>query len=53
MRGGSREGRRERPLDSPKKAGTYILHCQIVCGPGHADMALTIVVTDASAGSTP
>jgi len=30
---------------TPKKAGTYILHCQIFCGPGHADMALTIVVT--------
>jgi len=35
---------------TPKKAGTYVLHCQIVCGPGHADMALTIVVSDASAG---
>ena len=30
---------------TPKKAGTYVLHCQIFCGPGHADMALTIVVT--------
>jgi cytochrome c oxidase subunit II len=29
---------------TPKKAGTYVLHCQIFCGPGHADMALTIVV---------
>src|SRR5450631_4267114 len=38
---------------TPKTAGTYVLHCQIVCGPGHADMALTIVVTSASAGSTP
>jgi cytochrome c oxidase subunit 2 len=34
---------------TPKKTGTYVLHCQIVCGPGHADMALTIVVVDASA----
>ncbi|HEY7980945.1 MAG TPA: cupredoxin domain-containing protein [Candidatus Eremiobacteraceae bacterium] len=33
---------------TPKKTGTYVLHCQIVCGPGHADMALTIVVVDAS-----
>jgi cytochrome c oxidase subunit II len=38
---------------TPKKAGTYVLHCMIVCGPGHADMALTIVVTGASAGATP
>ena len=30
---------------TPKKAGTYVLHCQIFCGPGHADMALTIIVT--------
>ncbi len=30
---------------TPKKAGTYVLHCQIFCGPGHADMALTVVVT--------
>src|SRR5471030_2667850 len=37
---------------TPKKAGTYVLHCQIVCGPGHADMALTIIVTDASAGAS-
>jgi cytochrome c oxidase subunit 2 len=38
---------------TPKKAGTYVLHCQIVCGPGHADMALTIVVADASASPKP
>jgi len=38
---------------TPKKAGTYVLHCQIVCGPGHSDMALTIVVSGASASSTP
>ena len=38
---------------TPKKAGTYVLHCQIVCGPGHSDMALTIVVSDASAGKAP
>jgi cytochrome c oxidase subunit 2 len=34
---------------TPKKTGTYVLHCQIVCGPGHPNMALTIVVVDASA----
>ena len=31
---------------TPTKAGTYVVHCSIVCGPGHPDMALTIVVTD-------
>lgn len=30
---------------APKKAGTYVLHCAVVCGPGHADMTLTIEVT--------
>lgn len=30
---------------TPKKAGTYVLHCEIFCGPGHADMKLTVVVT--------
>lgn len=29
---------------TPKKAGTYVLPCQIVCGAGHADMKLTVVV---------
>jgi len=29
---------------TPKKAGTYRLPCTIVCGPGHADMSLTVVV---------
>lgn len=29
---------------TPKKAGTYVVHCSIPCGAGHADMALTIVV---------
>ena len=29
---------------TPKKAGTYKVQCSIMCGPGHADMALTIVV---------
>ncbi|MEO6912464.1 MAG: cupredoxin domain-containing protein [Candidatus Baltobacteraceae bacterium] len=31
---------------TPKKAGIYVLHCAIMCGPGHEKMALTIVVTD-------
>jgi cytochrome c oxidase subunit II len=29
---------------SPKKAGKYVLHCAIMCGAGHADMALTVDV---------
>jgi cytochrome c oxidase subunit 2 len=29
---------------TPKKAGTYIVHCAIVCGAGHANMALTVHV---------
>jgi cytochrome c oxidase subunit 2 len=33
---------------TPKKAGTYIIHCMIFCGPGHADMKLTIEVVAAS-----
>lgn len=33
---------------TPAKAGTYVIHCAIFCGPGHADMVLTIVVADAA-----
>jgi cytochrome c oxidase subunit 2 len=29
---------------TPKKSGTYVLHCAIMCGPGHDKMALTVVV---------
>jgi cytochrome c oxidase subunit 2 len=29
---------------TPKKAGTYKVPCAIVCGAGHADMALTVEV---------
>ena len=29
---------------TPKKAGTYVLHCAIMCGEGHEKMALTIKV---------
>src|SRR5690349_14155112 len=29
---------------TPKKAGTYTIHCSIVCGAGHADMVLTVKV---------
>lgn len=29
---------------TPKKAGTYVLPCAIICGPGHANMKLTVVV---------
>ena len=29
---------------TPVKAGAYVLHCRVFCGPGHADMKLTILV---------
>jgi cytochrome c oxidase subunit 2 len=29
---------------TPKKTGTFILHCAIFCRPGHADMKLKIQV---------
>jgi cytochrome c oxidase subunit 2 len=29
---------------TPKKAGSYLIHCSVVCGAGHADMALTAKV---------
>lgn len=29
---------------TPTKAGTYVLHCTIVCGAGHPNMALTVHV---------
>ncbi len=31
---------------TPKKVGTYILHCTIMCGPGHDNMTLTIKVEE-------
>ena len=36
------------PVDvtvTPKKAGTYVLHCAIMCGAGHPNMTLTVKVT--------
>lgn len=29
---------------TPKKTGTYVIHCALPCGPGHNDMALAIKV---------
>ncbi|MGZ3530274.1 MAG: cupredoxin domain-containing protein [Vulcanimicrobiaceae bacterium] len=29
---------------TPKTAGTYTVHCSVVCGAGHPDMALTVKV---------
>lgn len=29
---------------APVKAGAYVLHCRIFCGPGHTDMTLTVLV---------
>lgn len=27
---------------TPNKAGTYVVHCSVICGAGHPNMALTI-----------
>jgi cytochrome c oxidase subunit 2 len=29
---------------TPKKKGTYVVHCTVYCGSGHANMTLTIKV---------
>ncbi len=29
---------------TPTKAGTFVVHCSIVCGTGHAQMAMTFIV---------
>lgn len=29
---------------TPKKTGTYVLHCAIMCGAGHPNMTLTVKV---------
>ena len=29
---------------TPKKAGTYVIHCSIMCGAGHPNMTLTVHV---------
>jgi cytochrome c oxidase subunit 2 len=29
---------------TPKKKGTYVVHCSVFCGAGHANMTLTIKV---------
>lgn len=31
-------------VPGPKKAGTYIVQCSVICGAGHADMKLKVVV---------
>lgn len=31
---------------TPTKDGTYVLHCEIVCGQDHSSMALTVNVED-------
>jgi cytochrome c oxidase subunit II len=38
---------------TPKKAGTYVIHCAVVCGPGHSDMTLTVTVDGTAATGTP
>jgi cytochrome c oxidase subunit 2 len=29
---------------TPKKAGTYVIACSLICGAGHSDMKLTVKV---------
>lgn len=29
---------------TPKKTGTYVLHCMMYCGPGHQYMTITVTV---------
>lgn len=29
---------------TPNKAGSYVVHCSVICGAGHPDMVLTIKV---------
>ena len=29
---------------TPAKAGTFVVHCSIVCGTGHSQMAMTFIV---------
>lgn len=29
---------------TPKSVGTYVVHCSVICGAGHPNMALTIKV---------
>ena len=29
---------------TPTRAGTFVVHCSIVCGTGHAQMAMTFIV---------
>ena len=29
---------------TPMKGGTFVVHCSIVCGTGHAQMAMTFIV---------
>ena len=29
---------------TPSRAGTFVVHCSIVCGTGHAQMAMTFIV---------
>ncbi len=31
---------------TPSKDGTYVLHCEIICGQDHDSMALTVKVED-------
>jgi len=37
-------GQKQTVTFTPAKPGTYIVHCSVPCGAGHADMALTVRV---------
>lgn len=38
---------------TPRTGGTYLVHCSVYCGAGHADMVLTVIVTAAAQATTP
>ncbi len=31
---------------TPTKVGTYVIHCNLPCGPGHTDMTFTVKVVE-------
>jgi uncharacterized protein (DUF305 family)/plastocyanin len=38
---------------TPRMGGTYLVHCSIYCGAGHADMVLTVIVKAATMTTPP
>lgn len=39
-----KEGQQDLHVTAPAKPGTYLIQCSVVCGPGHSDMKMTLVV---------